>query len=436
VETNQDIERKDSLEHIYVGAEKLPWNVDLQIAKNMALAGSNMFVSGAGGVGKTVLIKVIAAAMGESEVLICASTGCAAYLAGGATVHSAFGIPETVIDPANIRIRDAVIEKVSNCRTIIVDEISMVREDVFIFMARVIREAERRRGSKIQLIVVGDFFQLEPVLTEEDKEDFVRFYSNDEGYAFLTKEWWDFDFRYVPLTKQLRVDDMHSEFAEKMLKLREGDRSCINYFNSFRTRVTDQNLICLMGTNKKVNRFNAQKLKELPGRMKKYPALGENHQAYKKDFIVEEVLKLKVGAKVMVRVNGSGVYNGMLAEVVEMGDMTVTIKTEYGEEIELTRYIWEVWDYNAQGHKVKVGTFEQFPLSLAYAITIHKSQGMTLRAANIDPRCFAAGQLYVAISRVSSPAGLHLIGTIHSDDMLVSGTVQRFYSYIEAKGMQ
>jgi len=83
-----------------------------------------------------------------------------------------------------------------------------------------------------------------------------------------------------------------------------------------------------------------------------------------------------------------------------------------------------------------VGTFEQFPLSLAYAITIHKSQGMTLRAANIDPRCFAAGQLYVAISRVSSPAGLHLIGTIHSDDMLVSGTVQRFYSYIEAKGMQ
>ncbi|MDO5424070.1 MAG: viroplasmin family protein [Eubacteriales bacterium] len=414
-------------------------------ALEIMLSGENVFLTGEAGTGKTFLLKYFLAKVSAKNVIVCAPTGIAALQIHGATIHHVFraDLGPLMPDKPLGRIQDAVKE----ADLIVIDEISMCRFDLFDYVCRSIQEAQDISKRKKQVIVVGDFYQLPPVMTDKDREVLAQAWMGriekiGDGFAFLAPAWREMRFRTVLLTEVMRQKG-ELDFIENLNRIRRGETDALEWFNR-NTAAEERPGIFLYARNLTVDRKNREETARLNRTARKYKGKKEGSI---RDFPTAMELELCVGTRVMSIVNdGKGRYqNGSLGTVTALGEDTVKVRLDNGAHVAFERYVWEAVDYavvreedtgRCRLEKRVVGRFEQLPLKVAFAITIHKSQGQTFDSANLTPECFGAGQLYVALSRVRSAEALYLTRRIEERDMIVSDEVRRFYGEEEESGMK
>ena len=415
-------------------------------------SGHNVFLTGEGGTGKSVAIRKAVNLLRRDgrKTVLCAPTGVAAHNIGGATIHSVFrfDLAPKVADHLEAVLPSKVVHEAD---TIIIDEIGMVRRDLMDAIARVVekegeaRENDPERGP-LQLVVVGDFSQLPPVVTDADRPALVAHYGQQSAgtgfYAFEAEGWARMGFEVCQLTEPMRQAD--PEFVAMLNRARVGDASCLPYFNRLSGRgEAPSEAVSIVARNKDAERVNLARLGALKGRSRTFR--GEVDGEFKpSDMAAPESLELKAGAHVICVANDkdAGYVNGSTGTVTRLeavaadGSPAIIVELDStGDEVEVKRKTWENAAYrvtdgrNGEKHleQTVLGTYTQFPLKLAWAITYHKSQGQTLGAVSIDPSTFGAGMLYVGLSRATSAAGVWLTGEIDPSCLKADEAVVRFY---------
>jgi ATP-dependent exoDNAse (exonuclease V) alpha subunit len=402
----------------------------------------HIFVTGRAGTGKSTLLEYLS--WHSSHTLaICAPTGVAALNVGGQTIHSLFRLPIGVIADHDIDQGPDVRKLLSAIDTLVIDEVSMVNADLMDAIDRSLRQARGRPHEAFggtQIILFGDPYQLAPVPGEnEERAYFADHYRS--MWFFDAKVWNEADLRIYELTTIHRQHEL--EFKQLLTAVRHGavTAEMAERLNSVGARpAPTDGAITLATTNAAVNRINMAGLGRLPGRVQS--AVAEvNGDFGSRSFPADEKLELKVGAQVMFLRNDTGQdrrwVNGTIGEVVKIAK-TVTVEVD-GEDFEVQPAVWERYRYSYSAvtkalTKDVVAEFTQFPLRLAWAVTIHKSQGKTYDCAIVDlgPRSFAPGQTYVALSRITELEGLYLTRPLRPSDIIVDPAVQRFMSNVQA----
>lgn len=377
---------------------------------------NNIYLYGGAGTAKTTLLNEYLDSLSpkdRKQTLVVAPTGCAAELfPNGKTIHSSFKLkPEFLIHP----IFDGSYEipkELKNVKRIIIDEISMVRLDVFENVIHIIKHIEEKEHRKIQIIVAGDFCQLEPVVSDLDKELFGLFYPNANGYyAFNSELWEQINFEKIKLTYNYR-SQVDMGFQEQLLKLKYANdiENTIQWFNENASKVPMENAITICALNKDVNKINKKHLEKFPKEeLKTYVARGDFKSS--ENLPCAKEIVLAVGIRVMTIYNTRDYKNGNLGTVVKLNPCTVEVKLDNGSTVKIKRkkFILESGE-----------VFEQLPLVLGYAITVNKSQGKTFDCINVKGKFFAAGALYVALSRCKSVSGIHLLQKITPQELIVN----------------
>ena len=408
-----------------------------EYALNALKKGDNLFLSGEAGTGKSYVIEQYIDYLKENEIkyAVMAPTGLAAQNVGGVTIHRTFGLS---INPLASQV---TMKNIEEAEVLIIDEISMCRVDVFRKIARAIidyretpissspeREAVICRNK--QVVVVGDFFQLPPVLTEQDAE--VLELTQEESYAFCCKEWNELNFTSVVLDEVVRQSDQ--AFIDNLNKIRVGQTDGLDFITKNSSKRKIGKAISLCSKNKTAAGINSSNLKKLKGQEYTYWA-DVNGEVKEEDMATSKCLKLKRDARVMCLVNKGTAVNGMLGNITELTRETVIVRFDNGLEMQFEPYKWSVMGYAKDEETgimttTEIGSFTQIPLKLAYAITIHKSQGQSYDAVNLDPDCFCSGQLYVGLSRAKTIKKLHLTSTLDPSYLKTSKTVREFYAKI------
>lgn len=394
----------------------------------------HIFVTGRAGTGKSTLLNHIAAHTSKN-IVICAPTGVAALNVGGQTVHSLFRLPIGVIADHDIQQGAELRKLLSSIETLVIDEVSMVNADLMDAMDRALRQARGKRDlpfGGVQVVLFGDPFQLAPVPGEGDE----RAYFDDHYrsmWFFDAKVWRETDLTIYELTT---IHRQHEDDFKRMLNaVRHGAVTAeiagrLNEMGA-RPHPTD-GAITLATTNGIVTRINGTQLLKLPGRA--LTARAEiNGEFGGRAYPADAELELKVGAQVMMLRNDPDHrwVNGSIGTVSKI-DTTVWVDMD-GERHEVKPVVWEKFQYSYSPltkslRKDVVAEFHQFPLRLAWAVTIHKSQGKTYDRAIVDlgNRSFAPGQTYVALSRITDLDGLYLTRPLRPSDIIVDENVQRF----------
>lgn len=420
-----------------------------KIGLDTLLLGRNCFVTGEGGTGKSFLIdRFTKTVRGVKKILKCAPTGIAAEHIGGVTLHKAFRIPALPsVKTRNDEVYGKVIEDIAKYDVVIIDEISMCRIDLFEYVMRAIDEASKKRERPIQIVLCGDFFQLPPVVPEAEAAILEQYYGTKEGFAFESSEWEKHGFTFIDLKENVRqgsnADPAALEFMENLNNLRahRNEAQTLAYFNgkAQKTKFTDT-VTELHATNAEVDKHNAECLGRLPGEKFVYNAVIDGD--FPSDqYPAEKTICLKVGAKVMLLINDkNGDYqNGSVGTVKKCFSDGVIVSVN-GRDAYVVPHKYEafkspVWDpaQNTVSQDKYDGSFAQLPLRLAYAMTVHKSQGQTFGKINFDPvgngsEGLQNGQLYVALSRLTDIGGLYLYHQIRPEDWKTSQKVLAFYS--------
>lgn len=420
-------------------------------AMDLVRKGQSFFITGKAGTGKTMLLKKIVQecrARGKN-IAVTAPTGIAAKNAEGKTLHSMFGLKTFVFIPGQTRRwyhLDSARERIiKNLDILIIDEISMVRCDV---LDMVDHSLQRIKGNRkpfggIQVIFFGDLFQLPPVVPDTDEELLYKHYEKNSPYFFSSDVIKKMPFPVLELEKVHRQAD--KKFISILNNIREGkylpsDRTTLNkrYKPGYEPSENEPS-IYLRTRNWKVDAHNYSKLKKLPGEPDVFWAIVKD--VFPENlYPTENPLKLKVGAKVMLIRNDNDNYkfvNGTQGIISSIYDGEIRVKTVDGDLISLEQSKWELYDYiyNEETKTIDpivVGSFTQYPIKLAWAVTIHKSQGMTFEKAIIDARkSFAPGQVYVALSRCRSLDGLTLTSRITENDIMVDSKVISYMKNVE-----
>ena len=381
----------------------------------------NVLVTGPGGTGKSSLIKDFVNKT-DKTVMLTASTGTAAVQLGGITVHRAFGVPVPAYGARVTSKQDNAVKTLSAADTVIIDEISMTDNSVFSFLWRVLKKAEKKKGSKIQLIVSGDFLQLPPVVTKTGEKCLKKCKLDTSGWCFACKEWNAAHFLPIELTEIKRQDN--ADYIKHLNQIREGNAVEISWFMPAvisETNIPDDSAIYICGTNAEAERINSERLAMLDGTLSAYKAKKTGRVS---SLPMDDLITLKVNERVMFTVNSNipGEYqNGLMGTVKKCFDDNVIVHSDDGRDITVRPHLWHIYEYRFSGGaltKKETGTFTQIPLKAAFAITIHKSQGKTFDKAIISPDSFAPGQLYVALSRVKSLKGLYLTKPIDPSSVM------------------
>ncbi|MFU8946578.1 ATP-dependent DNA helicase [Mycetocola zhadangensis] len=404
----------------------------------------HIFVTGRAGTGKSTLLNHLSWRT-EKQIVICAPTGVAALNVGGQTIHSLFRLPIGLIADHDIDQNDALKKLLNTIDTLVIDEVSMVNADLMDAMDRSLRQARQRRHEPfggVQLVLFGDPYQLAPVPGHGDEREYIAD-TYRSFWFFDAKVWQETQLKVIELTEIHRQAD--SDFKHMLNAVRFGQVTAeiAGILNSTGARTPpDDGTITLATRNDIVNRINAAALAKLPGRALKAEAEVSGDFG-KASYPADESLELKVGAQVMFLRNDSGGggegqrwVNGTIGTVTKI-DVNVFVEVD-GEVFEVEPVVWEKYRYSylATTKKLKkeiVAEFTQFPLRLAWAVTIHKSQGKTYDRAIVDlgDRAFSPGQTYVALSRLTSLEGLYLSRPLRPRDILVDKDVERFMRGIE-----
>ena len=430
-------------------------------------SGRNVFITGYAGTGKSTLLQAILQeleSMGK-RVLVCAPTGISALNIDGVTIHSAFGLPAEccITNTGNgkgLSLRTKVSQAVRSADVLLVDEVSMVRMDLFDTMIKSIKKAEQESSRPKQLICCGDFAQIPPVYRKGTSENVLleTYYGfkTENAYAFQGEYWDACDFVPCFLTEIMRQKDR--EYAEQLLKVRNGDPTCLNYFNQVVGRKPPENIISIHALTKDVDSRNTRILLGLDGETfiskteidlegpysdrrpdpQVIGAIPPDLMFKRGSYVIFTSTGYNLasscilsGGKRSARDPGSPAYlNGMTGTIVDVSGplpfssapMSVVIRTEEGVFLDIEPIERQIHIYTVEQEKLvkkKAATYRQFPFKLAHAQTIHKSQGQTYSFALVDPKTFAPGQLYVALSRLTSLEGLYLTRAITADDIMV-----------------
>lgn len=388
------------------------------------LENENIFLTGGGGVGKSYLCNQIIQRYKSQnrQVVVLGSTGISAVHVGGQTVHSFFGFGITNSteelkrhDKKQSRKLKQLYTILSKCELLIIDEISMISAWL-LDMIRFRLVSSNFRG---RVLFVGDFFQLPPV-NKSQKDGFLQ----ESIYAFSSSSWEYYEPKIIMLTKPKRTQDM--EFFKVLERVRMGelDDDTILYLENL-TKQDDiliDNPTVLFGRNKEANSMNKKRLYELENELFMLPAIEEiidekihfkKLQTWKNALNVDEFLELKVGASVLFCTNKIGnYYNGQRGQVIGIDEDSIDVQKDDFSIVSVQRHEYNLTDIVAidgEAKEITLASMKQFPLKLAYAITIHKSQGMSIEklACNID-NIFEKSQFYVALSRAINPEKLYL----------------------------
>ncbi len=407
--------------------------------------GRHIFLTGKAGTGKTTFLHRVRTE-GLKRAVVAAPTGVAAVNAKGVTLHSLFQLPFGVIDPERMpregkfKFNKAKIELIRSMDLLIIDEVSMVRADVLDAVDRVLRRFRRadRVFGGVQVLMIGDMEQLPPVTKEDEWEILRRFY--ETPYFFSSKAFRESGALTIELKHIYRQED--ETFIRLLNEVRQGrlsDQSLRLLQSRYRPDFEpgdDEGYILLTTHNYKADRLNRKKLEALPGDPVTYRAQIKGHFP-ENAYPAKEELVLKRGAQVMFLKNDrSGLrryYNGKIGTVTDLDDDRVWVRPA-GEDqiIEVEAETWEnvrykVDDRTGEILENKQGSFSQIPLRLAWAITIHKSQGLTFDKAIIDAELsFAHGQTYVALSRCRSLEGLVLKTPIRAGAFIRDRQIEDF----------
>lgn len=330
----------------------------------------------------------------------------------------------------------------ANLDTLVIDEISMVRVDLMEAVSEKLKLARRNDlpFGGVQIIMFGDLYQLPPVVSDGQLH---RYFDHNYGgiYFFNCLSFKETDFKIAELNHIFRQKD--ESFKKLLNAIRNGKHTSevLDQFNKrAKVEIPDDGYITLAGRNDTVSRINHTKLESLPGEVKAYVAeiTGDLKESY---FPTEKELKLKVGAQVMFLKNDrqkpTRWVNGTLGTITSLSDEVVKVSVN-GVEHSISKETWDSirYYYNHEERKLEkevVSSFTQFPLRLAWAITIHKSQGQTYESVLIDlsDGAFAHGQTYVALSRCQSLDGLYLTTPLRSEDIIVDQNVIEFMKNVE-----
>ncbi len=413
-------------------------NTKQQQAFDNIIKGANMFISGSGGVGKSYLIRHIVEYFGDSTVLL-APTGIAALNIGGATIHSAFKFPFEYIQAHKRKNyhpkTEELFAKDSPVKRIIIDEISMVRIDTIQTMDMNLRKIRRinKPFGGLQVIVVGDFYQLCPVVVNKDKPFLYEEFNTP--FAFGGDTWSGSNFIYTELTEPMRHSD--AELITNLLNIRERNtnfQESVKWFNKIGTtdleRILDTDPTFLMATNKAADTINQSNYDDIDEPEDDYPAIKTGDF---KERPAPYDLKMKYGTRIIIVANTEQTCNGDTGYYLgKVGDKIQVLLERTEQPILLEPFRWENSEYTVSGGKLDskvVGTYTQFPIRMGWAVTIHKCQGLTLPSGVIDfgRGCFASGQAYVALSRIKTPENLGLLTEIRDSDIIRDAAVVEFY---------
>lgn len=433
----------------------LPDNIDLDNPefqnawKLLQYTHRSVFLTGKAGTGKSTFLKYVCANTRKKHVVL-APTGIAAVNVGGQTLHSFFKLPFKPLLPDDpefarnfkqrMKYGKPLQKLIRNLELIIIDEISMVRADIIDFVDRILRvysgNSREPFGGK-QLLLVGDIFQLEPVVTADMRDILARYYPNP--YFFSARSLTQLQMVSVELRKIYRQND--SSFIQMLDRVRVGAPTAAD-LTGINSRVVgsvsdseSEGLSMTLATRRDmVDSINSARLEALPTPEVVYE--GEIHGDFPEASLPNTMqLALKVGAQVVFIKNHPQQLwvNGTLGRVHTANTDKLVVETEDGAIHDVPLAIWSNirYRYDEKSKKIEeeeLGTFIQYPVKLAWALTIHKSQGLTFSKVNVDigTGTFSSGQTYVALSRCRSLDGLRLLTPINARDVFVNPWIVQF----------
>ena len=415
----------------------------------------NVFLTGEAGTGKTTFLRNFLKST-EKKCAVVAPTGVAAINAGGSTIHSMFGLPTRMFLPTVETVDPNVSQNIpmlqshfhyprpkldifKNLDLLIIDEISMVRCDLFDAIDESLRFSRRTNQAfgGVQILMIGDLFQLPPVVRPFEKELLDQYYKSE--FFFDSRVYDELGVLQLKLNKVYRQSD--KSFVGLLNNIRnatleQGDFETLQERYQPDFEPDEDGFVTLCSHNATANTINKTKLENLQAEEFRFNA-DIRGDFFESQYPIDPLLKVKVGAQVMfVKNDVSGdkrYYNGKIGIVTEVQDDKIFVEDPVkGNLIEVVRETWQnlKYQYDAVKDSVsqeEVGTFKQFPLKLAWAITIHKSQGLTLEKVIIDAeRSFAPGQVYVALSRAVNLHNLYLKSGINGRNIFLDPRIVEY----------
>ncbi len=420
---------------------------------------NNIFVTGRAGTGKSTLLSYLIDNT-KKKFAVCAPTGVAALNVGGVTIHSLFGFPFGILGTEDIgrHLNRRTREVLAAIDMLVIDEVSMVNADLMDTMSRAMGIARGKRKLPFggaQVVMFGDPYQLAPVPGNNEERAYMA-ENYQSNWFFDAHVWREDSLERYELSEIFRQHDEH--FKTILNAIRDGSctQEMLDYINTCGNRFPPHDDVIRLATiNESVNSVNRSRMARIESPAKRFDAVfsAADEKAFGRTLPAEPVVELKVGAQVMFIKNDDSStkkgptgpikrwVNGTIGRVLELPSSGGVIVEVDGERLEVGRSTWEKVRYeideqfDEETGKVKevliavpLAEFQQIPLRLAWAVTVHKSQGQTYDEVVIDMGrgAFSPGQTYVALSRVRSLDGLYLTRAIKMSDVMVDQDVLRF----------
>jgi hypothetical protein len=439
-------------------------NIQLQLAFDfIQYTNQNIFLTGKAGTGKTTFLKKLKK-VSPKRMVVVAPTGVAAINAGGVTIHSFFQLsfgPQIPVDAVKNLFNDSPpsentvnkikrfsknkINLIKSLDLLIIDEISMVRADILDAIDFVLRRFKTRSQpfGGVQLLMIGDLQQLAPVTKKDDWDILKNYYATFyffSSHALGKSKFISIELKHIYRQNEQNFINLLNKVRDN--KLNEADLQLLNrrYRPGF-SPLENEGYITLTTHNFQAKQINEVRLEKIKTKLHRFKCSveGDFPEYY---FPADEVLELKTGAQVMFLKNDTSpekrYYNGKIGKVINITEENIEVTcTGETEPVIVEKAVWENIKYklNQQTSEIEeniIGTFKQYPLKLAWAITIHKSQGLTFEKAIIDARrSFAHGQVYVALSRCTCMEGLVLSSKLNSRSIINDSTVIHFINEVE-----